>query len=76
MIFKDYKLYFTLKSYKRLFCTRVSAGAKEVGPNKMKHTVQGTNTVCQFNVNKTPGYNKGYNNVPFPIYGSPTTVDN
>ncbi len=41
----------------------------------MKNTVQGTNTVCQFNVNKTPGYNKGYNNVPFPIYESPTTVD-
>jgi len=37
----------------------------------MKNTVQGTNTVCQFNVNKTTGYN----NVPFPIYGSPTTVD-
>jgi len=26
---------------------------------------------CQFNVNKTPGYN----NEPFSIYGSPTTVD-
>jgi len=34
----------------------------------MKNAIQGTNTGCQFNVNKTPGYN----NVPFPIYGSPT----
>ncbi len=33
----------------------------------MKNTVHGTNTVCHSNVNKTPGYN----NVPFPIYGSP-----
>ena len=33
----------------------------------MKNTVQGTNTVCQFNVNKPPGYNKGYKNVTLPI---------
>ena len=49
MIFKDYKLYFTLKTYKHLFCTTVSAGAREVGPYKLKNTVQGANTGRQFN---------------------------
>ncbi len=34
MIFKDYKLYFTLKSYKHLFCTRVSARGRAIKNEK------------------------------------------
>ena len=34
---------------KHLFCTTVSAGAREVGPYKLKNTVQGANTGRQFN---------------------------
>ena len=60
MIFKDYKLYFTLKTYKHLFCTTVSAGAREVGPYKLKNTVQGANTGRQFNKQNIDKYKYRY----------------